>query len=244
MSFYESICRYYDSIFPDSEIKYQFLNSIEDISTCSGPLLDIGCATGGFAVRASGKRRVFGIDSSACMIKIARKKALKGNPEFSVLDMTDTGRYFLKNTFSAVTCFGNTLVHLPDMEGVAGLFSNVYKILKCDGLFLIQILNYERIYRLNIKELTVIENPEIKFERFYDFKEDKNIDFKTVLRVKKTGRILKNLQRLYGLRKDELIDLLGSAGFNNIKAYGSFRMEPYSDEGNNLIISCSPAFKT
>lgn len=238
MNFYESISKYYDLIFTGNDKKYNFLKNIINKYPEYHKLLDIGCATGGFAELASQDYEVTGIDNDAGILDIARSRNKSDRIKYYLLNMLDLTGKFSEEEFGIITSFGNTLVHLPDENSIRSLFNQVYKILKPNGLFCFQILNYDRIFKNNIRELPLIENTYVKFQRYYDFLENDMINFKTILIDKKKNKTIKNSQILFGIRKDKILRLLRFEKFEDIKYYGSFECEEFHDNSFPLIISC------
>ncbi|GMQ59760.1 class I SAM-dependent methyltransferase [Vallitalea sediminicola] len=237
MSFYESISKSYDNIFPMKESMVNYvLGSISEYSTCK--LLDIGCATGHMAGTIGEKGvKVVGIDLNSEMIKYAASNFKNDNISFQVMNMLKIEHSFESNSFDIVTCFGNTLVHLTNEEEIFNAIRNMKAVLKVNGKILIQILNYQFILDKCIKELPIIENEYIKFERFYSEQiRDERLIFETRLTIKDTGEIISNEIYLYPLLKKQLISYLEQLGFHNIKFYKNFNREPASYNHLPLVV--------
>ena len=61
---------------------------------------------------------------------------------FIVMDKGDILQF---SAFDGVLCFGNILPHLPDEVAIHRFFSSVYQSLHNDGVFIVEVLNYDRI---------------------------------------------------------------------------------------------------
>ena len=145
--------------------------------------------------------------------------------------------FFGQNTFDAVICFGNTLVHLDGPESILDFFIQSRKILRNNGKLLLQTINYDRIIEQEIKGLPTIENDKIMFVRNYRLHTDqKTIDFETILTVKDSGQQIINAIRLYPLRNVELINLLMQAGFKDIFFYKNFNRDVITGESIPLVV--------
>ena len=143
---------------------------------------------------------------------------------------------FEENSFDRVVSFGNTLVHLDSREEVEEFFQKVYKTLKFNGFFIVQIINYNRIIEKNIKNLPTIDNEKVKFVRDYEY--DKSIgkvDFITELTIKEANLNIKNNIKLLALTKIEIQKFLGEIGFRNIEFYGDFEGRELSDNSEAVI---------
>ena len=240
MSFYKSISKSYDNIFPlKAGMVNYVLDSISDYSSCR--LLDIGCATGHMAGAIGAKGvEVIGIDLDSEMIKYAAKNFQEDNISFQVMDMLKIEEKLGNNSFDIVTCFGNTLVHLTNEEEIFEALKNMKAVLKAKGKLLIQILNYQYILDKSIRELPIIENEYIRFERFYSEQiRDERLIFETRLTIKDTGEIISNEIYLYPLLEKQLNTYLEKLGFRNIRFYKNFNREPASYNHLPLVLEAS-----
>jgi glycine/sarcosine N-methyltransferase len=238
MSFYEEIADYYDLIFPFNKAHIDFVKSCIEEPYRSKTVLDVGCGTGDLVIAlADIGFHAIGIDYDAKMLDKAGEKINKeNNVVFNRLDMREIALYFNVPTFNAVLCLGNTLVHLTGLAEIESFCKQIKSVLKDKGRFLLQILNYDHILDHNIKSLPLIENNIIAFERYYKYDDINNlIDFKTVLTVKESKRIIENTILLYPLRKQELDMALRKAGFTDITYYGDFDKKELREDSLPLI---------
>ena len=127
-----------------------------------------------------------GIDLNEDLLRKAKSGKIHPELHFQKGNMLDLENDFQENQFDAVLCFGNTLVHLQNIELVSQMLKGVYSVMKKDGQILIPILNYDYILNKVIIELPLIETENIQFIRKYSF-EDNNllIRFKTELVLQK-----------------------------------------------------------
>ena len=232
--FYESIAKVYDYIFPKNRKQLEFVESIKKISI-EEKILDIGCATGNLTELLGEKTgNVVGIDLDKELLKEAKDK--QPNLNFENMNMLEVNKKFEENSFDRVVSFGNTLVHLDSREEVEEFFQKVYKTLKFNGLFIVQIINYNRVIEKNIKNLPTINNEKVKFVRDYEY--DKSIgkvNFITELTIKEANLNIKNNIKLLALTKVEIQKFLGEIGFRNIEFYGDFEGRELSDNSEALI---------
>ena len=236
MGFYKSIAEHYDQIFPFNKAQLNFvLQSLKNPKGLS--VLDIGCGTGNLSFElAKHFNEVIAIDLDEAMLEKARQKSTD-RIQFLNKDMLIIEKEFGQNTFDAVICFGNTLVHLDGPESILDFFIQSRKILKNNGKLLLQTINYDRIIEQEIKGLPTIENDKIMFVRNYRLHTDqKTIDFETILTVKDSGQQIINAIRLYPLRNVELINLLMQAGFKDIFFYKNFNRDVITGESIPLVV--------
>jgi SAM-dependent methyltransferase len=242
MSFYEEISDYYDLVFPFSKAQVDFVKNCIEEPYRTKKVLDVGCGTGDLAIALSHIGfNAIGIDYDAKMLRKAGEKMNKGNTViFNRLDMREIEGYFAAAIFDAVLCFGNTLVHLTGLSEIESFCKQTKTVLRDKGRFLLQILNYDHILDHNIRSLPLIENNFIVFERYYKYDDINNlIEFRTVLTVKESKRIIENTILLYPLRKKELDTALKKAGFTDISYYGDFDNGKLNEDSLPLVAEAS-----
>lgn len=121
-----------------------FLEKTLQLNRCSR-ILDLGCGRGRHALNLAEKGyNVKGIDLSRRAIDTARSKAkMRGlkNVGFHVRDM----RIPLPETFDAVVNLFTTFGYFPSEEENKKVLDSVVKMLKKDGIFVLDYLNAETI---------------------------------------------------------------------------------------------------
>lgn len=237
MNFYTSIAEAYDAIFP---VNPEIVNFVATATQASANLaiLDVGCGTGKLAqALAQQGHRVTGIDLNQEMVARAVAGNTHESVRYYVQNMLELDARFQPQSFDAVLCFGNTLVHLPNTAAVGEFTRQAFQVLKPGGLLLIQIINYDRILNQQINGLPTIDNAEIEFVRRYEYlKTQHRIDFRTRLTIKASGRVIENSQLLLPLKKEELMEQITVAGFVKLKAYGGFNRQDWSEATQPLVI--------
>ena len=86
--------------------------------------------------------------------------------------------------------------------------------------------------------MPTIENDQIQFVRNYNYEPANNkIAFETILHIKANGEKIRNIIKLFPIRRDALDALLKKAGFNEISYFGNFKGSRSDDESIPLVIS-------
>ena len=239
-TFYQSIAKFYDDIFPLNPLQKDFVLTSAGDRPKNKSLLDIGCGTGSLVLELEESfEKDAGIDADPDMIEAARRKARAAGSGavFECLNMLDIGHRFRNNGFDIILCFGNTLVHLADAAEIGDFLKQTKRLLHPGGKLLLQIVHYDRIIARDIRELPLIENKRIRFERFYHYSaETGKMEFETVLRVRDSDLVVRNRIELFPILKDEIELLLLNAGYSDIMYYGNFKGEPLSELSAPLII--------
>lgn len=237
MEMYRTLAENYDSIFPYKPAHKKFILSA---GTKRRALLDIGCATGALAEHLVQQfNEISAFDISKAMIEIARMRKVP-DVDYFYGSMLKTESYFWKKHFDVISCFGNTLVHLKNEEELLTCFSQVRSILKEDGVFLGQIINYDNVLDNNITSLPTIDNKDIRFVRHYHYNSDVNrIVFDTTLTIKKSAESIDNTVQLIPIRKDDLEKLLQEAGFQKIEFFSDYERSEYCSTSLPLLFQAS-----
>lgn len=103
--------------------------------------LDLACGTGILCeVLHEHGIKAAGMDFSEGMIAIARER----NPEIRY-EVADMIRYRPEKSFDLVTCTGDAMNHIIDLNDVKQIFKNVYGYLKEGGYFIFDILNEKEV---------------------------------------------------------------------------------------------------
>lgn len=236
--FYSSIARHYGEIFPFNQEQLDFIK--REMGDLSGKnILDVGCASGelAFHLGLSGAR-VTAIDLNKSLLATAKEFRSHENVAYQWANMLHIARLFGRAKFDGVICLGNTLVHLMNPMQMRDFFSGVLSVLKPGGIFILQVLNYDKIFAERPSSLPTIDNERIRFERLYEYEEGtREIIFKTILKVKESGETIENQTELLGIGSDEINLLMDVAGLKEIKMYGGFDARNTGPENLPLVIS-------
>lgn len=235
MGFYEELSRYYDQIFPVDATEMAFVvGQLEG----AGRLLDIGCGTGNKTVHcADGAGEIAAVDLDPGMIARAKADNARPNIRYEVLDMRSVKEHFQGRTFDGILCLGNTLVHLDGPAEISAFLEDVSALLAPGGVLILQILNYDRILRENVRSLPPLDSAPVLFERAYR-PEGAKMHFLTRITLKQSGQSFDNDVLLYPLRRQELADALSGAGFREPAWFGGYSGAPLEDSSFALIAVC------
>lgn len=242
MGFYEQISKYYDYIFPTGKQQIDFLKTAAGIPPKK--ILDVACGSGGYSVAlAKAGYSVTAVDLDEKMVEMTLVKKHREGLAINamVCNMLDISKKFHSNTFDLVFCIGNSIVHLGSKEDILDALKQMQTCLKPDGTLIIQIINFDRVFKHNISSLPTIENDEIglKFIRNYSYDDKKGlIRFNTLLTINGSNGLEKyeNTVELLPLLFADLMELMKKAGFKDVSFYGDFEYSKYDEDSYMLVV--------
>lgn len=211
-------------------------------------ILDLGCGTGEHAALfASHGFEVVGIDASASMLEQARASLPAAGVTLVAGDMTRLAS-LVSGAFGAATCLGNTLPHIAELETLA---RGLREHLAPGGVFVLQVLNYDRIFARGQRYLPPTfrgdeEGGETVFLRLMS----PQPDGRTVIFCPSTLRLRPDADPpleilasrrvvLRGWRRPEIDEVLDAAGFKTRRAYGGYDGSDYDpvDSPDLLLVA-------
>ena len=236
MTFYERLSKYYDVIFKMGQAQMDLIQSQVEKGK---RILDIGCGTGTYTIPlAQLGYQMVALDYDQSMVDKLRGKAdaFDLQIESFARDMMGLDD-LIEDAYDGILCIGNTLPHLEDMDQVEAFLKIVHKKLDENGAFIIQTVNYDRVFKNNVTKLPLIERPEngVVFDRSYEMLDEGKIKFIGKLSMP-DGTVSESSTTLLGIRLSMLETALKNAGYSNVQAYGSFKKDDWSDESYTTVV--------
>jgi SAM-dependent methyltransferase len=132
MNNYDTFAAHYDAVVGQREDVALFLQKLlRTYAPKAKTLLELGCGSGSMLKILTRKYKARGIDLSAKMIEIAKKKAPKA--EVSVGDITD---FSFDERYDAIICPFDTINHVTSFAAWKRVFANAHKHLNPGGVFI------------------------------------------------------------------------------------------------------------
>lgn len=227
MTFYKTVTPYYDDLFPTNEKALAFLTAQ---FKKGDSILDVGAGTGNMAISLTQLGfNVTAMEPEESMAEFICSKAQTHQLPILVTTKTMQQLNQLDENYQGIYCIGNTLAHLQDLEEIQSFFQQTYEKLQPGGIFIIQIVNFEK---QNIVFPT-IQTEHVLFERQYE-QNGSHVLFTTTLTTKDDTQ--KNTIPLYPATVAQLSPILEACGFDSITAYGNFAMKNYEQDDPALIM--------
>ncbi|MBZ4644328.1 MAG: hypothetical protein PWQ25_365 [Deferribacteres bacterium] len=226
METYEKMSEIYDEIFPFDENAYRLLK----LMTNEGDsVLDIGSSTGGYVNRF--------IQDGYNAIGLEYTKGF-GNYSYPILFGDMRKLPFKENSFDFIYSIGNTVCHLDSRRDFLEFMKNIFSLLKPKGRFLMQIINYDRIFSQSIKSLPAIETENFIFTRDYEYDNPSSLNFIGKI-TDKNGQIVHQFnQKLTPFIYQDIIWVTNSCGFSFVQFFGSFVLDKFIKAESFVNISC------
>lgn len=210
-------------------------------------LLDCACGTGGHTIALAQRGyRVAGSDISPAMIARAEANTQRVGLSipYRVACFQDLRATF-DQSFDAVLCLGNSLIHVLSDEDALASLKNMRECLREGGVLILHNLNYDRRWKNQPRWFAVnsgtLQNQETLVWRFADYDQASiRITFNIALFTKNAQggwgvQVQNTLQRPY--QKSEIENLLHRAGFRDAAFYGSLQGEPFDvEQSGDLVV--------
>ena len=168
--------------------------------------LDLGCGTGVLCRILQGEGiQAAGMDFSSGMIDIARQDS----PEIPY-EVADMITYRPEKKFDLVTCTGDALNHIRELNDIQKIFQNVYAYTSAGGYFIFDILNEQEVSTSEPFEMDFTDKIRVWFQMTRP--EEKQVNLK--IRVFEDGReqFEENIRETIH-DPNVVCDLLRQAGF-------------------------------
>jgi len=209
-------------------------------------LLDLGCGTGEHSrFLATQGFDVVGIDSSPAMITKAREGGTQTGVRFIEGDIGALAE-LVEPGFGAAICLGNTLPHVQSRDALDRVLQGLRRVLLPGAPFLLQVLNYDRIFAtrqrflpLNFREDT---RGEVVFLRLMDLRQDGTVVFTpSTLRYRPDADpplevVSSKSVTLHGWTRSELDAALADNEFASREHFGTVADVPYEADSPDLVI--------
>lgn len=210
-------------------------------------VLDVACGTGQHAIAlARLGYEVLGVDVSAEMVSRARANAQEAgvSARFERLGFGELADH-LDGRHDALLCLGNSLPHLTDEAALQGALVDFSRVLRPEGLVVLQSRNYDRVLaerdRFMAPQSARRGDEEWLFVRFYDM-EGPNLQFHMMRLYRKGGgewswRVERTPLRAW--REAELRAALCAAGFSVEGEHAGLDGSPYEplSSGDLVIVA-------
>ncbi len=236
---YQAFATYYDQIFPFRFQTFEFLK--QWVVNKPAQILDLGCGTGSYLTAfANEEHLVVGVDLDETMLRFAKNKCPSGIwVKLNLLQLFYLPEHLPKSVkpqFDFIFCTGNVLSYFSSSQ-LESIIISIFNLLKKDGYWLFQVVNWPKIAKVNDYHFPVIENQryKLRFLRSYQKNSNATVLFKTEL-IEKNQTIFKSQQQLYVHNLSDFKTLNALKRFKTIAYFGDFRNAPFDEQKSSALI--------
>lgn len=227
--FYDEASSFYDEMIEFDKNLEKRKALLKNIFIKTGFAADLGCGTGLDSIAlAQNGNTVFAVDPSGKMIDAAKLNAQRFSVEINFLKSTIQNIPEQYNSkFDYVVSLGNSLANIEGST-IYSTIQRIYDLLSINGYALIHILNYHLILEKQERIVSIKEENNNWYVRFYDFKNGQ-INF-NILKFEKENPLNKQLltTQVWGYKFDLLAKVFDSVGFKEIKFWSDLEKNKFN----------------
>src|SRR5216684_3266461 len=161
---YRQLANYYDEIyhFKNYEKEAEKIDTLirQHKKSPGNHLLDVACGTGNHIAYLKQHYSVEGLDFSADMLRIARKK----HPDI-VFHLSEMTSFRLQNRFDIVTCLFSAIGHVKTKARMRRAVRNMARHLQSGGLMILEPWITPANFRRGLIGFTFVDKPNLKIAR-------------------------------------------------------------------------------
>jgi SAM-dependent methyltransferase len=251
-----NFAEYYDAIIDWGKRLAREMPLLEELARSAGKrVLLPACGTGGHVVALAQRGfTVLGFDADEVALEVTRRKlaasaaaiaAAGGEARVALLNMEEAHK--LGPAYDAAFCLGNVLPGLSAPGQLLAALQGIAGALRPSGIFLTQNLNYDLRWREKSAWFPLLsgETPqeEILLVKFADYAaEFINFHAMFLTREKPAGKWQAQVRtsRQIPLFRERLAELLGQAGFANLRFWGDYSKSPFAlEKSNDLLVAAA-----
>lgn len=228
MNEYKGFSYYFDQIMEYIDY-HDWLSFTKQYVKQDKRILDLACGSGTLAVLLSVEGfKVDGLDLSAEMIGLANDK-FKAYHILNTLYTCDMSSFSLPRKYDAVTCYFDSVNHLPTIEHVKQMMNCVYEALNENGLFLFDVFSKSKYDEMDNTDIS---------EDFDDFSYNWKIKLKkpNILTHDITIKADSFIHEIYNEYYYDLNDFIDKSKFEIIKICGDFNDDLEPEDERILVV--------
>ncbi len=235
----KNLVEYYDELFPVTEAQKKLFT---DFSKGKMPAryLRISCGSGLFESSLSKLGHdVTGIDSCDDFIATAnlRRRSQLMAVRFFHMDYTDMAKFLGKGFYDVISIIDSRIMFIHEKEKIKNLMADVKKLLAPNGVFIMQLANFEKYDCSMMFQLPIRESLRVKlFAEIYP--KDSNGHAINMNLEKSSGKIVNILNDfpVHPLLPEEIEKYAEQAGFVNADFYADYDKTPFTGAEDSYVV--------
>jgi ubiquinone/menaquinone biosynthesis C-methylase UbiE len=200
-----------------------------------GNVLDLCCGIGRHSLELARKGfQVTGVDITQPYLDSAAESADRQG--LSVEFVHDDMRHFCRpDSFDLVVSLSTSFGYFEEIEDDLKVLDNIYRMLKENGKFTMEVLGKEVIAS------TFRKDEELEFDGYKVIAQSRILDdwnrLECVRKISKDGKTWDDIYSYFRLYSaTELKEHMKNAGFRNIRIYGDFAGSPYNNDAKSMVV--------
>ncbi|KIL53407.1 methyltransferase [Jeotgalibacillus alimentarius] len=243
---YDQFAYVYDRLMSDvpyDEWMSVLLREKDHFQVTGTRLLDVGCGTGEWTVKASVHGfETIGIDLSESMLSMAQQKAMEAGQSirFFQMDMAEAGEL---GQFDLITIFCDSLNYLETEEAVRQTFNNMHHMLASDGIFMFDVHSVYKVNELFVGQTYSYDDGEAAYIwNSFEGEFENSAEHELTFFIKEEGDLYARFDEFHKQRTftiDQYKAWLTEAGFKVESVTADFTDEEPSDTSERIFITCT-----
>lgn len=243
MDQYKDFAFIYDELM--NEVDYNgWVEYIEKIIEKEGTkvqnILELACGTGNLTIPLTKKNYdIAGIDISEEMLGVAREKAEKEGVELVLLQQDIAELDFDITNLDCVLCACDGFNYITYDEDLENVFKKTYELLKENGLFIFDISSFYKLSSVLGNNMYGENREDIAYmwQNYFD-DEENLVEMELAFFVKDEDGRFERFEEVHQQRaytEEEILDMLQSVGFKDIKVYSDFTFESPKEDSERIF---------
>lgn len=243
MDQYKDFAFIYDELM--NEVDYNgWVEYIEEIIEKEGTkvqnILELACGTGNLTIPLTKKNYdIAGIDISEEMLGVAREKAEKEGVELVLLQQDIAELDFDITNLDCVLCACDGFNYITYDEDLESVFKKTYELLKENGLFIFDISSFYKLSSVLGNNMYGENREDIAYmwQNYFD-DEENLVEMELAFFVKDEDGRFERFEEVHQQRaytEEEILDMLQSVGFKDIKVYSDFTFEAPKEDSERIF---------
>lgn len=243
MDQYKDFAFIYDELM--NEVDYNgWVEYIEEIIEKEGTkvqnILELACGTGNLTIPLTKKNYdIAGIDISEEMLGVAREKAEKEGVELVLLQQDIAELDFDITNLDCVLCACDGFNYITYDEDLENVFKKTYELLKENGLFIFDISSFYKLSSVLGNNMYGENREDIAYmwQNYFD-DEENLVEMELAFFVKDEDGRFERFEEVHQQRaytEEEILDMLQSVGFKDIKVYSDFTFETPKKDSERIF---------
>lgn len=239
MDKYLDFANLYDRLMDDFDYEkwYEYIEEIFKRYRKPKNILEMACGTGNLSYHLAKAGYEFtGFDLSEEMLSIAYNKLIDfDNIKLLQQDMRE---FSINEKFDSIISICDSINYITDSNDLLDTFKNVFNHLEEDGLFIFDINSYYKLKYIIGNNIFAEDRNDIFYtwQNYYDDKTD-ICEFYLTFFESKDGENYSRIDEVHmerAYKTEEVIDLLGKAGFTNIEYYDGITFNPVNEKSERI----------